>query len=322
MGLNVANDSNQLAAFAVCLTTAPICIIATFLRFLSTRRAHRKAGWEDWFALLSLIFFLIYVSLMISLLVVLDGRNLVHERVPAETIVLATKIGYVMSAQFCPQQTFAKFSLLFLYYRIFSSVKSFRISLWVVGAVQLAWGIATYVVHYFTCTPVSKMWNPRLPGTCINHDAFLVGGESINSFLDFVLVGLAVWMVQSLQMKTETKLKLSLLFALGGLAGVLGFVKIGEAYSGNYASLLDAVFGLSQQAISIICCCAPIYRALVPQLGFYHSIKSFSSRVFVRSKQQNSYPSSEKHSQDSREAVHHQEEKMEHGPISEVAARV
>lgn len=122
-----------------------------------------------------------------------------------------------MAAQFCLQQLFAKFSLLFLYYRIFNKSRPFVRCVYAVGIIQFGWSIGTYVAHWLECTPPNKLWDPTVPGTCLDAAAFLVGGETINSLLDFVLVGMAVWMVHSLQMKTSVKFKLSGIFALGGL---------------------------------------------------------------------------------------------------------
>lgn len=122
-----------------------------------------------------------------------------------------------MAAQFCPQQTFAKLSLVALYHRIFNTNRTFVRCLYVVGGMQIGWGIGTYVAHWTECTPVAKLWDSTLPGTCEDSTMFLVVGETINSALDFALVGLAIWIVQSLQMKMAAKMKLSIIFALGGL---------------------------------------------------------------------------------------------------------
>lgn len=165
----------------------------------------------------------------------LDGRDVMQ--LSAEELVTITKVfpqnsppsasrssltwsyqtGYVLAAQFCPQQTFAKLSLLALYYRIFNVNRKFVICVYAIGGIQLGWGIGTYVAHWAECTPIAHMWDRTIPGTCLNNTYFLVVGETINSLIDFALVGLAVWIVQSLQMKTSVKLKLSVIFALGGL---------------------------------------------------------------------------------------------------------
>lgn len=60
MGLHVFDSSEQGADFIVCVISLPICILATILRFASTMSSRRKFGCEDMFALLALVFYLLY----------------------------------------------------------------------------------------------------------------------------------------------------------------------------------------------------------------------------------------------------------------------
>lgn len=122
-----------------------------------------------------------------------------------------------MSAQFCMQQLFAKWSLLFLYYRLFHPHRLVTRCIYFLAIVQLLWSIGTYLAHWLVCTPPAKLWNPKLPGQCINEPILLAVGETINSLVDFAMVIMAVYIVQSLQMKRSTKTALSVLFALGSL---------------------------------------------------------------------------------------------------------
>jgi len=273
MAVEIPGSSLQDTAFIIAVVGVSVAIMATALRFVATKRAGRRPNWEDWFAALSTFFFIAYVVPFLYFLRVYRGRS-----ITMEDIVNMTKAGYVMAAQFCMQQLFAKLSLLFLYYRLFNPNRPFIRCLYVVGTVQLLWSIATYLVHWFQCSPPAKLWDPTLKGHCINSSAFLVAGETPNSLVDFILVGLAIWMVQSLRMKTSVKLNLTFLFALGGLTGILGFVKIGENFSAMNRlefALMDPIWATVQQACSVICCCAPIYKPLFPKLGL-----SFSSRIF------------------------------------------
>jgi hypothetical protein len=122
-----------------------------------------------------------------------------------------------MGPQFCMQQLFAKLSLLFLYYRIFYVNRPFVYCIYFLGIFQLLWSIATYLAHFLECIPPKKLWEPGLPGHCINSPAFLAGGETPNSLVDFALIGLAIWMVQSLKIRTSHKIKLFAIFVIGGL---------------------------------------------------------------------------------------------------------
>lgn len=46
------------------IATAPICTVATILRFYATKRAGRAIDKEDWFALGALVTHLIYVCIL------------------------------------------------------------------------------------------------------------------------------------------------------------------------------------------------------------------------------------------------------------------
>lgn len=179
-----------------------------------------------------------------------------------------------MNTMFPTNQTFAKLSLLALYYRFFSVNKSFVRWVWGIAITHFCWFMAMFWIRWFMCTPVAKVWNPMLPGHCIDSNMLLAVGEAFNSVFDFMMVALAVWVVRSLKVSRATRWKLSILFALGGLSGVIGFIKIGEAYGGVGANILNAVWDEVQMAVSIVCCCAPIYRSIVLDFPLLRTIWS------------------------------------------------
>lgn len=116
-----------------------------------------------------------------------------------------------------PNQLCAKFSILFLYHRIFGINQVYTFWIRTLGVIQILYTIVTSLVSLFECTPVSKYWDPLAAGHCINTGAFLAGVESTNSFVDFAMVILAMFMLRELQVDGRTKLRLSLVFLIGGL---------------------------------------------------------------------------------------------------------
>jgi hypothetical protein len=68
-------------------------------------------------------------------------------------------------------------------------------------------------------------------------------------------------------------------------AGILGFVKIGQGFSQMSKfeiALYDPLWATIQQGCSVVCCCVPIYKPLIPDLGLFSRIRSFGSRTFGR----------------------------------------
>lgn len=102
-----------------------------------------------------------------------------------------------------------------------------------IACIHVCWFITFLFMVLFLCTPVSKWWDiyDIQPGHCLDGNAFLVAEETINSSLDFATIALTVAVVQKLQTKNYIKTKLSLIFLIGGLSGVIGFVKIGIVYA-------------------------------------------------------------------------------------------
>lgn len=76
-------------------------------------------------------------------------------------------------------------------------------------------------------------------------------------------------------------------------AGILGFVKISEGFGASKKSkveLLDPIWAVVQQTCSIICCCAPVYKPIIPNLGVFEKLQSLSTMIFTRSSKSGTLP--------------------------------
>lgn len=62
-GFHVFDDGLQGAALVIFIVFTPLCMLATALRFVSSRISFGRQGIEDWLALGALVFFLIWVAL-------------------------------------------------------------------------------------------------------------------------------------------------------------------------------------------------------------------------------------------------------------------
>lgn len=125
---------------------------------------------------------------------------------------------WASSIFFAPNQLFAKLSILCLYRRIFGINSTY--AKWIKGLAifHVLWAIETVLVCIFECRPIYKYWDPMyLGGYCINIGAYLAANETMNSLGDFVIAGLAVVMLRELKTTTLTKLRLAVVFAVGGL---------------------------------------------------------------------------------------------------------
>lgn len=122
----------------------------------------------------------------------------------------------IATLMFAPNQLCAKLSILFLYHRIFGVKKAYSLWIKALGILQIIYTIPTMVIEALECWPVQK--SPATNESCIViSPAFMARAEPVNSFVDFAMAILAIFMLRSLQTSRRTKWKLSLLFMSGGL---------------------------------------------------------------------------------------------------------
>ncbi|KAK7949213.1 uncharacterized protein PG986_010099 [Apiospora aurea] len=271
------------ASYVYGIVSVILCALAVAFRFVATRRAGLKGVIvEDLFALAAFCFYIITVTLFLLEIDVVNGDPI--EKLPYERLLRMLKLQYALDPFGALTQLCAKYSLLFLYHRLFRVNRNFARWVYFVAIVQGAWTIAAVLTRLFRCQPVSSAWDVKHPGKCYNTKAYLVAMETINSSIDFIMVILAVWMVKALQMRTSVKWRLSAVFAIGGLSGVAGFVKIGEAYNtaSGVTNTAIVLWRLVQDSASIICCCAPVYNGLIPRQAISHFVASVSSTITSR----------------------------------------
>lgn len=107
-----------------------------------------------------------------------------------------------------------KISILLMYTRIFPT-RGFRIAALVLGSVSVSWVIAIICVSVFQCTPIEKIWDPNVPGTCINLKGSFIGNAIPNILTDVAILSLPVKIVWGLHASVVHRLSVSFVFLLG-----------------------------------------------------------------------------------------------------------
>ncbi|RYO78505.1 hypothetical protein DL766_009225 [Monosporascus sp. MC13-8B] len=274
MAFDLFNDPLQSAGFVILIIFTPLCIAATALRFVSSWMTLRKASKEDWLALGALLFFLGWVVCLILIVPSLNGESDILALRPEKTSAVL---------KLC-----AKLSILFLYHRIFAVNKTFAVWIKVFGLLQIVVSLISFIFNIFQCRPIDKAWSPMLSGgSCVNLGAMLAGTETSNSLIDFAMAVFAVLALRGLQTSRSTKWKLAVIFALAGLAGMIGFIKIGLAFNVTiYNQLMMGLWATVQMAFSVICCCAITYKPLLARTGVFNRItsklSSYGSKIKLR----------------------------------------
>lgn len=113
---------------------------------------------------------------------------------------------------------FIRASILQLYIHLFHSTKSFRITCYVVHAINFGYFAGTVLGACLICRPLAYSWDPTIPGGSCGvqkHLDLFIG--AFNLVMDVTLVALPMPVLWGLQLGMQKKLVLSAMFGMGAV---------------------------------------------------------------------------------------------------------
>jgi hypothetical protein len=118
-----------------------------------------------------------------------------------------------------------KASILAQYLRLFSSRSTQFVCyfLLVLLIPVLCWSV---FAGTFLCTPVAKLWEPHLPGHCMNAQQYWLSAAAINIGMDFTVLLLPLPAITQLRLPRKQKICLVLMFLLGFFVCVVSVVRL------------------------------------------------------------------------------------------------
>ncbi|XXG96026.1 hypothetical protein Hte_002303 [Hypoxylon texense] len=122
----------------------------------------------------------------------------------------------------------------------------------------------------FQCSPVEKLWNPMVPGTCWPNLNSVVGmlASAYSGFMDFVLALLPWSFILNLNLRRKEKIGVAAAMSMGIFAGATAIVKcyyLQNLYSVDffYDGGNLAIWGAAEVSTTIMASSIPVLRVLV-----------------------------------------------------------
>ena len=144
-------------------------------------------------------------------------------RLPRRVICCSTKSLVGLQVQITVEVLYivgaaaVKTSVLYLYHRVFGAKEWFAKLLIYTGVFIWAYSIASVPIILVQCRPIAHLWNPDIPGVCIDFSLAATIVAAINCTVDVVILCLPIPLVLQLQIKPKWKIQLIGIFFLGGL---------------------------------------------------------------------------------------------------------
>jgi hypothetical protein len=118
-----------------------------------------------------------------------------------------------------------KLSFLFFYQRYFFAYRGFSTASFILGAIVLVQWLAFQLLFILICIPPAHLWNPALPGRCLDVAAIAEGYAISSLVTDIAILVLPVPLIWRLQLSRGQKAGLTMLFTLGVLYVCLPFTR-------------------------------------------------------------------------------------------------
>jgi len=143
--------------------------------------------------------------------------------VPADQLVVYMKTlssgGFLYTACI----TCIKLSILAFYKRLFP-VKPMVLAVNIVAAVIILWCVGVFITSAVVCVPFRKLWEPTIPGTCIDLAKFYYGLQIPNILTDAIILVMPLRVVWNLKMPRAQRVLLTAIFMLGVLCVCSSFL--------------------------------------------------------------------------------------------------
>ena len=131
----------------------------------------------------------------------------------------SAQLGNIIEIRYSPLIFLTKLSILLQFIRIFipnHKGKTYYVTQLIIW-INLLYFTAAGLLSIFQCTPRARIWNPFVPGTCVNYRAVNLATAIFNVISDILMLLLPMAWIWRLQMSTSRKLRISAVFAVGVL---------------------------------------------------------------------------------------------------------
>ncbi|PVH71491.1 hypothetical protein DL98DRAFT_615362 [Cadophora sp. DSE1049] len=181
-------------------------------------------------------------------------------------------IFYIGELSYLTTMPLIKLSILFFYLRIFSR-RGFQITAWIMIGFVASAGIAFVVTGMVQCLPISGSFDRSIRAKCLDLNAVAYANAGIGIFQDVLILLLPFPEIVYLNMRTQKKVILTVMFLLGTFAVLTSILRLPSLH--EFATSTDqtckytwdnqtgSLWSLAEQSVAMICACMPAIRRLL-----------------------------------------------------------
>ncbi|GLA64586.1 hypothetical protein AtubIFM56815_008840 [Aspergillus tubingensis] len=214
---------------AVSWSFGSVAIIVVAIRLHTRLILTRKAGWDDFFIVLSLLSAVVCSGLAQTGVHYGLGKHMADIS-NGEWKIEAFKYTVIAPNFSMVSTTTGKLSVAVFLLRLMGQTASpaKRWFLYIFSVISIAWNVLAIIAIMGYCRPAEKIWRPEVPGSCFSLKFQLIAGisqASFNAFADLTLALFPVIIFWSVQLPWKMKLGVIAVMGAGILAAAATLVK-------------------------------------------------------------------------------------------------
>ncbi|KAH7090831.1 hypothetical protein FB567DRAFT_590204 [Paraphoma chrysanthemicola] len=263
------DEQRDLRWVTVFLTT--LATLLLILRILSTVRNRGWLGVEDYLVMMANIFLILLASFIYTATTYGFGKRVVEIKATGGNVTKAMKFFWLTQTWYTLTNGFNKMAFVALYYRIFP-VPRFRKACLVLGAISAGWTISYLAACIFQCSPVHRVYDRSIPGTCIDFRWHRWSNAVTNLLTDLTIFLLPMPVIFKLNMSTGSRISLMILFSMGFFICLTTALRMAtlpltlKTKEPSYESAPTNLWSFIEAATGVICACLICLRKSISAL--------------------------------------------------------
>ncbi|KAF2638130.1 hypothetical protein P280DRAFT_432362 [Massarina eburnea CBS 473.64] len=262
------NEQRDLRWVTVTLTS-----IATSLLIVRLATTWKQRGWfglEDVCVIISAISLICLATVIYMSTLYGFGTHVVDIKKSGGNLVMAMKYFWYSLIFYTICNGFTKLAFLALYYRVFAT-KGFRKMCLVMAGLSVAWTVSYLAVSIFNCSPIPRVYDRTIPGTCVNFHIHRWSNAGTNLLLDLIIFIMPMPLIMKLNMSLGNRLGLILLFSIGFFICLITLLRMAtlpstlRAKEPTWESAPTNLWSYIESAVGVICACLISIRRTISQ---------------------------------------------------------
>ncbi|KAK1999419.1 integral membrane protein [Colletotrichum falcatum] len=276
-----------------------IAILFCAIRLYTAKVVIRRAQLDDCLIFVALVFATAY-----SVIQVYETRNGAGHHiwnVSRAAVVAFHRLSMVDLAAYSLSVLFTKASILVFYLR-FPLRQPIRIVVYSVMFATVAYSCAGALSWAYLCTPMERIWDDTVPGTCVNESMWWLMLSVSNVATDLAILLLPIWILAPLSLRLVKKIEMTIFLMAGGFVlgpSIVRMVMIPLTFNNTdftWTASISIIWCVVEANVGIICTCLPFLKPFTKHVApnfarrFYAVDEPQSPTVFDRAAALQSMP--------------------------------